>query len=194
MDAATHERITQFENMATADPNNDMAHFSLGSAYLQAGRATDAAASLERCITLNPEMSKAYERCAQAMISSGWEDRAADVLRRGYTIAASRGDRMPMEAMGGMLDDLGLPRPNVSTEGSVSASGESTMLEAPPFKGPVGEWIAANIAAARWDAWIHQGTKVINELRLDLSRPEDSAMYDQHMREYLDIPEDIQDA
>jgi thioredoxin-like negative regulator of GroEL len=37
------ERIAQFEKMAVEDPDNDMAHFSLGSAYLQAGRHKEAA-------------------------------------------------------------------------------------------------------------------------------------------------------
>ena len=55
------ERIARFENMATADPANDMAHFSLGSNYLQADRAAEAAKSLLRCIELNPDMSKAFQ-------------------------------------------------------------------------------------------------------------------------------------
>jgi Flp pilus assembly protein TadD len=32
------DRIAQFEKMASADPTNEMAHFSLGNAYLQTGR------------------------------------------------------------------------------------------------------------------------------------------------------------
>ena len=32
---------------------------------------------------------------------------------------------------------------------------------------------------------IGQGTKVINELRLDFSRDRDQEIHDQHMREYL---------
>ena len=52
------ERIAQYENMAEADPDNEMAHFSLGSAYLQAGRAAEAAVSLERCIELNEDMKQ----------------------------------------------------------------------------------------------------------------------------------------
>ena len=42
------QRIAQFENMAQADPDNEMAHFSLGNAYLQArprGRGRRAACS-----------------------------------------------------------------------------------------------------------------------------------------------------
>ena len=57
----------------------------------------------------------------------------------------------------------------------------------PPFRGPVGEWIHEHITRETFDDWIGQGTKVINELRLDLSRDEDEATYDRHMREYLGI-------
>ena len=60
-----------------------------------------------------------------------------------------------------------------------------------PSKAPFGEWIQANIAAETWREWIDQGTKVINELRLDLSRDEDSAAYDKHMNEFLGVPEGL---
>ncbi len=195
----TADRIAQFENMAAADPENEMAHFSLGSAYLQAGRPGDAAGSLERCIELSPEMSKAYELCGQAMLAAGWEDRAAEVLTRGYTTAASRGDRLPQEAIATMLTDIGRPVPDVAAESAAAPTTEGdficqrtgrggTQLDTPPFRGPVGEWIQQHISAETWDAWINQGTKVINELRLDLSQPQDTAMYDQHMFEYLGVP------
>jgi Fe-S cluster biosynthesis and repair protein YggX len=59
----------------------------------------------------------------------------------------------------------------------------------PPFKGPVGTWIFEHISQQTFDEWIKQGTKVINELRLDLSRDEDALTYDRHMREYLGIDE-----
>ncbi len=199
------DRIAQFENMAAADPENEMAHFSLGSAYLQAGRPGDAASSFERCIAVSPQMSKAYELCGQAMLAAGWEDRAADVLIQGYSVAAGRGDRMPQEAIAGMLTDIGRPVPEVSPDVVVSEGGEGdfichrtgrggTQLSNPPFRGPVGAWIQQHISAETWDAWIHQGTKVINELRLDLSQPQDAAMYDQHMHEYLGVPADVSSA
>jgi len=199
----TTDRIAQFENMAAADPTNDMAHFSLGNAYLEAGRAAEAAAAFEKCCELNPSMSKAFERCGAAMIKAGWEDRAAAMLEAGYRTASERGDRMPLEAMGHMLDTLGRGRPDVTaakpdqptTDGDgmscLRTGQQGTSLDGPPFRGPLGEWIAANITAETWDAWIHQGTKVINELRLDLSKSEDAAMYDQHMCEYLDVPADV---
>ena len=56
-DPRIEQRIAQFENMTNADPENEMAHFSLGNAYLQAGRAAEAAGSFEKVMELNPEAS-----------------------------------------------------------------------------------------------------------------------------------------
>ena len=64
-------------------------------------------------------------------------------------------------------------------------------MDRPPFKGPVGEWISTNISNESFGEWIRQGTKVINELRLDLSREQDEAVYDAHMREYLGIDDEL---
>ncbi|HRQ71435.1 MAG TPA: Fe(2+)-trafficking protein [Phycisphaerales bacterium] len=190
------QRIAQFEKMAHDDPDNDMAHFSLGGAYNQAGRFAEAAASYQRCIALNPGMSKAYQLAGAALMACGREDEAAEVLTRGYTAAAERGDLMPKKAIGELLERLGRPIPEVRSAAPAVAppSGgfvcgrtgrPGTKMDRPPFRGPVGEWIASNISRETWESWIAQGTKVINELRLDLSRDEDAATYDQHMREFL---------
>ena len=93
------DRITNFEKMAQADPSNEMAHFSLGNAYLQAGRFAEAAQSLERCLTIAPEMSKAWQLCGQAQVGAGWADKAAVTLAKGYEVAARKGDRMPQQAI-----------------------------------------------------------------------------------------------
>ncbi|MCW5776618.1 MAG: Fe(2+)-trafficking protein [Phycisphaeraceae bacterium] len=192
------QRIAQFEKMALEDPDNDMAHFSLGGAYNQAGRFADAAASYQRCIALNPGMSKAYQLAGAALMACGREDDAAEVLTLGFTAAAQRGDLMPKKAIGELLERLGRPLPEVRAAPPAGASAAGgfvcrrtgrpgTKMDRPPFRGPVGNWIAANISRETWESWIAQGTKVINELRLDLSRDEDAATYDQHMREYLGI-------
>jgi len=202
---STEERIAQFENMATSDPDNEMAHFSLGNAYLQAGRAAEAAVSFEKCIELNPEMSKAYQLAGESLVKAGWSDRAVEVLNKGYVIAARRGEQLPRKAMAELLEEIGRPLPVLDEEVKAEAarratSGtftcnrtgrDGTQLESPPFKGSVGVWIQANIAAETWQEWIDQGTKVINELRLDLSSDEDAAAYDQHMHEFLGVPADV---
>jgi len=197
------ERITRFENMAAADPENEMAHFSLGQAYLQQGRAGEAARSFEKCIALNPEMSKAYQLAGEAMIKAGWSDKAVDFLNRGYEVAASKGDRMPQDAIAELLESIGRKTPTLSEDAKRQASAKSssfvcqrtgqpgTQLKEPPIRGPVGQWIQQNIAAETWRQWIGQGTKVINELRLDFSREEDQNTYDQYMHEFLGIDQDL---
>lgn len=196
------DRIRQFENMCREDPTNDMAHFSLGGAYNQAGRYEEAAASFLRSIELNPAMSKAYQMAGAALMAAGKTDEAADVLTKGYVAAASRGDRMPQKAMGELLTKLGKPVPEVGAApppGVQPGGGfidrqtgrPGTQMTRPPFRGPIGEWIQQNISRETFDAWIRQGTKVINELRLDLSRDQDEAVYDAHMREYLGIDDEL---
>ena len=201
MSSTLDERIAQFENMAQADPENEMAHFSLGNAYLQAGRAAEAASSMERCIELNPEMSKAYQLAGQAMIDAGWTDKAVAILEKGFEVAASKGDLMPRDAMAELLESIGRTPPSLSAEveqkaAELAASGAfvcsrtgrpGSQLPDPPMRGPMGQWIYEHISAETWREWIGQGTKVINELRLDFSREEDQMTYEEHMCEYLGI-------
>lgn len=193
------QRIAQFENMANADPSNEMAHFSLGRAYIEAGRFAEGAASYLRCTEIVPDMSKAFQMAGEALIKAGQKERAGEVLMKGYEVAAKKGDRMPRDAMGELLKSIGQSPPRVAgapSDAEIAASGSficsktgraGRQLAAPPFKGPVGKWIFEHISSETWNAWIGQGTKVINELRLDLSRDQDSETYDKYMREYLGI-------
>lgn len=194
------QRIAQFENMVQADPENDMAWFSLGGAYAQAGRQAEAADAYMKCIALNKDMSKAYQLAGAAYIAAGERERAAGVLTEGYTVASGKGDFMPRKAMGELLVKLGKPVPNVEEKTAALPEGSfvctrtgkpGTKMSRPPFRGPVGQWIAEHITMETFEAWIRQGTKVINELRLDLSRDADAETYDRHMREYLGIDDEL---
>lgn len=195
------QRIAQFENMVRegADPTNDMAWFSLGSAYVQAGRHADAAKAYARCVELNPGMSKAYQLAGKAFIDSDQRDLAIKMLTEGFASAASKGDFMPQKAMGEMLTQLGAPIPEIAQRTTLApgtfmcqrTGKPGTKMPRPPFKGAVGTWIFENISKETFDDWMKQGTKVINELRLDLSREQDSETFDRQMREYLGIDDDL---
>lgn len=211
-------RIAQFQNMAQADPENEMAHFSLAQALVQAGRHAEAAESYIRCTELAPGMSKAYQLAAESLLKAGDSGRAAQFAVRGYTIAAERGDLLPKNALADLLKRLGRDVPEVAAKGGTKKDGISllggdsaggprpdpasfppgtfidhktgrpgTRMPRPPFRGPLGQWIHEHISQETFNAWIGQGTKVINELRLDLSRDQDAEIYDQHMREFLGI-------
>lgn len=197
-------RIRQFETMVRpeADPNNDMAWFSLGGAYRDAGRHKDAGEAYVRCFELNPDMTKAYQLAGASFIDAEMKEKAGEVLVEGYKAAAARGDRMPQKAMGDLLQKLGKPVPEVKAASTPAKAPPGsfvcartgrpgTKMARAPFRGPIGEWIAEHISRETFDAWIGQGTKVINELRLDLSRDQDSAIYDQHMREFLGIDDEL---
>ncbi len=60
-------------------------------------------------------------------------------------------------------------------------------LAKPPFKGPLGQKIYEKVSASAWQEWLKAGTILINELRLDLSNPRHSEIYDQHMSEFLNL-------
>lgn len=199
----TADRIAQFEKMAREDATNDMAHFSLGNAYLQTGRAAEAAKAFENCVAVNPSMSKAYQLGGQAMIEAGWADKAVAFLNKGYEVAAGKGDRMPQQAIADLLKSIGREPPVVATaakaDGAPAIGGgficrrsgrPGTRMTSPPFRGGLGGWIQEHISAETWRTWIGQGTKVINELRLDLSREDHQETYDQHMREFLGIDDE----
>ncbi len=204
---AIERRIAQFETMVRpeADPNNDMAWFSLGGAYSQAGRHTDAANAFIRCYEINAAFTKAFQMAGTALIEAGDKSRATEILTKGFIEATKRGDRMPAKGMSDLLTKLGAPIPAIAAPTPVGAAAAAetgtfickrtgkagTQLPKPPFKGPLGVWIHDNISAQTWDDWIRQGTKVINEMRLDLSRDDDADKYDRFMREYLGIDDEM---
>jgi Fe-S cluster biosynthesis and repair protein YggX len=195
-----NERIAQFRNMAEADPTNEMAHFSLANALLQAERYDEAATAFGRCIELRPDMSKAYQLAGQALSKSNKRDAAVAILTKGFEVASERGDRMPRDGIAELLKSLDAPVPEVAVKAKTAASTDGgfvcqrtgrpgTQLPKPPFRGPLGQRIYETISAQTWSDWLGQGTKVINEFRLDLSREDHARIYDQHMLEFLGLEE-----
>ena len=193
--------------MAREAPD-DMAFFSLGSAYREAGRLEEAEQALAKALEYNPEMSRAYQLRGQVLIKLGRTDEATPLLQTGYETAAKRGDVMPQKAIGALLEKVGADIPDVQDaeqrKQEVEAAGDTVLdrrtgqpqarLEDPPIRGPLGRFIYDHFGQDTWRAWIHQGTKVINELRLDFSDPEHQKIYDQHMMEWLQITQDEVDA
>jgi Fe-S cluster biosynthesis and repair protein YggX len=201
------ERIARFQNMADADPTNELGHFSLGKALIEAGRFAEAAGSLARAIEINATLSKAYQFLGQALDESGNRDEAIAQLTKGLEIADKQGDRMPAEAMVLMLKEWGaaVPERNADQQAGPASSGSQPGVEGfqcsrcrqpqgkltkPPFKGALGEKIFEHVCETCWREWIPMGTKVINELGLVLRDPASQSTYDQYMVEFLQL-EDV---
>jgi Fe-S cluster biosynthesis and repair protein YggX len=195
---AENSRIEQFRKMAEADPTNELGHFSLGKAYLDAGDAAAAVAPLRRAIELNPDVTRAYQFLAQALLSQNQQPEAIGILTRGVEIAGKRGDFAPRNDMARMLKELGVAVSEPTAAASQPTAGEGQVvcnrcgrvgkkMASPPFSAPLGKEIFEKICADCWREWIGMGTKVINELRLPLADPQAQKIYDQHMREFLNL-------
>ncbi|MBI69539.1 MAG: hypothetical protein CMJ38_05955 [Phycisphaerae bacterium] len=87
------------------------------------------------------------------------------------------------------MQEAGLALPEVEQCDTAGKSGKP--LSDAPLPGEIGKWILENVDEEQWNGWIGQGTKVINELRLDFSREEDQKTYEDYMIEFLGIPQDI---
>jgi Fe-S cluster biosynthesis and repair protein YggX len=195
---ADNSRIEQFRKMAEADPTNELGHFSLGKAYLDAGDASAAIVPLQRAIELNPDVTRAYQFLAQAMLKENRQADAIAMLTRGVDVATKRGDFAPRNEMARMLKELGVSVPESAAPAPQVAAGEGQVvcnrcgkiknkMASQPFSAPLGKEIFEKICADCWREWIGMGTKVINELRLPLSDPQAQKIYDQHMREFLNL-------
>ena len=184
--------------MSEANPNDELAFFSLGRAYSDDGQHAEAARAFKRVTEINPKMSKAYQLLGKAFIDSGNTPGAIDALSTGAKIAQERGDMMPRNEMARMLKDLGVELPELAdtgparplTEGEVQCKrcGQiKPKMARAPFSHAQGKMIQESICADCWREWIGMGTKVINELRLPLSDPQAQKVFDSHMLEFLNL-------
>jgi tetratricopeptide (TPR) repeat protein len=204
---SNQERIAQFRKMATEDPENELAHYRLGGLLMEEKQYEEAIASFQRTLQLSPQFSKVYQLLAQCLIAVERKDEAIQILQQGYAVADERGDFMPREEMSRLLVQLGQPAP-VSKRGggtsqasdgpggfrcqrpTCSSGARARGLPTPPFNDDLGRRIQENICADCWNSWLKDySIKVINELRLDLSREDHQAQYDRYMLEFLGLDE-----
>ena len=195
----TSSRIEQFRKMATDDPDNALGHFSLGRELLSAGMYDEAVRSLERVVQIDPNISRAYQHMATALLKQGKRDDAVARLTEGAKVAHARGDTMPKTEMVKTLKELGAPVPDeLSVAGKAIEVGEgqvhckrcgrvASRLPKPPMRNAFGQQIYDNTCADCWREAIGYGTKVINELRLPMTDPQASKLWDQHIREFLNL-------
>ena len=205
--SSLQDRIAQFRKMATDDPDNELGHFRLGQLLMEDNQFADAVTSLQRTVELSPQFSKVYQLLGECQIKLGANDKAIEVLTTGYKVADERGDKMPRDAMGKLLKDIGAPVPAAEVATAPVDDGpdsgfrcerpgcpsgrRAAPIVTPPMPDALGVRIMKHICAGCWELWRKdQSIKVINELRLDLSSESGSAEYDKYMREYFGFEDD----
>ena len=198
------DRIAQFRKMANDDPDNELGHYRLGQLLMENKELEAAVASFRRTLELSPQFSKVYQLLGTCLVSLGKRDEAVKTLREGFAIADERGDNMPRDEMGKMLNDLGELPPALKKREPTGPAGDgfhcqrpgcfagnrARQLPAPPagLDKALGQRLFDTVCADCWNDWLrNMSIKVINELRLDLSTERGADEYDRHMREYLGL-------
>ena len=172
-------KIERFKALTEADPTNELGFFSLGRAYIDAGQPAEAIPALQRVLVLNPGFSKAYALLGSAQKATGDEKGAVATLTNGYRVAHEKGDLMPRNDMAMLLKEMGAAVPEIKVEelsAEDSSSGKikctrcgriAPKMPERPCWGGVGGQIHNSVCGACFRVWIGQGTKVINELRVE---------------------------
>ena len=204
------DRIAMFANMAQADPENELAHFSLGKLRFEAGQLEPSESSLRRTLELNPQHTQAHRYLGEALLAQGKKEEAVRTLEDGVRLAHVRGEYMPRNTMMELLRKEGVEPPRlVEDEGKGEGEGESeseseagtegggftcrrclraaSPLEDSPFSNDLGQKILESVCQDCWKEWMAMSIKVINELRLNPATPEGSRAYDDHMKEFLGL-------
>ena len=196
--ANQEERLGVFRKMVEADPENELAHFSLGKLYFEAEDLKNAERSLRKTLDLNPGHSVAQKFLGQVLSKIGRMDEAVSVLTKGIRLAHEKGEYQPRNQMQEVLRSLGVepPAPEKEAKAGRSAGGgfacrrcgnPNPPLEEAPFENDLGRMIQERICQSCWREWIAMSIKVINEYRLNLLSPQGNQVYETHLREFLGI-------
>ena len=192
------DRIELFRNMAESDPENELAHFSLGKLYKEAGSFEEAEASLKRCLELNTDHSVARQFLGESLLELGRKAEAIELLEASILLAHERGEFMPRDAMCGLLRDYGIEPPNLTSAEDTEAIEAGSFvckrcrkarpgLDEPPFSGELGARVEKDICIDCWKEWMAMSIKVINEFHLNMATPEANEIYETNLREFLGL-------
>lgn len=207
----TDEMIEQYRKMAKANPDDDLAHFALGQALADAGRPAEAAPVLRYVTRLNPNYTRAFLLLGRALEENGDEEGAIEAWQICYQAASRRGELMSSNEARSHLNRLGAPlsselsellgideptpeddrEPGEGELRCVRSGRVGKVMSFKPFESEVGDFIIANVSQESWEGWMEMSIKVINELRLDLGDPAGQRAYDEHMRDYLNLPHEL---
>ena len=99
-------RIEPLKKVLAIDPNDDVAWFGLGKAYMEDGNFAEAVQALRRCISVKPNYSAAYYALAQSLRTLNRIDECREVCVTGIEVSTKNGDAMVtknLEALKGAL-------------------------------------------------------------------------------------------
>lgn len=93
------ELIGRYKQVIELDPADVLGYYSLGNAYLDAGKKREAVDTLEKAIEVDPTHSASYLSLGLALEALGDTPKARRIYERGIQVAAERGDMMTQKKM-----------------------------------------------------------------------------------------------
>jgi predicted Zn-dependent protease len=106
--AMPNPRIEPLQKVLAMDPNDDVAWFGLGKAYMDDESFEDAAKALRQCVTVKPTYSAAYFALAQSLHKLGRLDECRTVCATGIEVSTKNGDAMVTKNLEALKSSLPL--------------------------------------------------------------------------------------
>lgn len=100
-------RIEPLKKVLAIDPNDEVAWFGLGKAYMDDGNWDAAVESLEHCIRVKPAYSAAYLALAQSLQKLARLDRCREICRQGIEVSTKNGDAMVTKNLEALIQTIG---------------------------------------------------------------------------------------
>lgn len=100
-------RIEPLKKVLTIDPNDDVAWFGLGKAYMEDSNWEEGASALEQCIKVKKSYSAAYFGLAQCLQKLGRLEPCRAICDQGIDISTKNGDMMVTKNLQTLKDSLG---------------------------------------------------------------------------------------
>lgn len=99
-------KIEPLKKILAIDPNDDVAWFGLGKAYMDDGNFEEAAKALRQCVTVKPTYSAAYFALAQSLRTLNQLDECRTVISTGIEVSTKNGDAMVTKNLEAMKSSL----------------------------------------------------------------------------------------
>jgi len=100
-------RIEPLKKVLAIDPNDEVAWFGLGKAYMEDSNYQEAATALENCIKVKPSYSAAYFALAQSLQKLGRIEQCRHICDQGIEVSTKNGDAMVTKNLSLLKQSLG---------------------------------------------------------------------------------------
>lgn len=106
IESEARQRIEMFLEVLDIDPDDPVATFGLGKAYVQLGQHADAIPHLRRATEVQKDFSAAFLELGKCHQAIGENEAAAEAFHAGIAVAARKGDLMPLREMERRLKEI----------------------------------------------------------------------------------------